>query len=383
MSERRFEHLRLDQVSRRFGDRLVLDTLDLRISGGEFVALLGPSGCGKSTALNCLAGLLPLSGGSIWLDERRVDTLPPERRGFGMVFQNYALFPHMSVRRNVGFGLRMRGIARDEARRRVDEALRLVQLLPYADRLPGQLSGGQQQRVAIARAIVVEPPLVLMDEPLSNLDAALRLDMRTEIRRLHQSLGLTTVYVTHDQEEALSLADRLVVLREGVVQQVGTPEELYRSPANPYVAGFMGYRNLLPMTVTGRPDGRVTVGGYGIELTGLAVGDLGTGPATVAIRPEDFVVGTDFVVGPESRGNRIDVEVEVVEYHGRELAIQARLPQGQTLRLRTATRVARGETVPVSVPVDHVLVYGTDGPPAEAAAGPSAGVAPSHAGSAP
>ncbi|HEY2669280.1 MAG TPA: ABC transporter ATP-binding protein [Rugosimonospora sp.] len=389
-----FEHLRLDGVCRRFGDKLVLDGLDLRIAGGEFVALLGPSGCGKSTALNCLAGLLPLSGGSIWLDDRRIDTLPPERRGFGMVFQNYALFPHMSVRRNVGFGLRMRGISRQELRSRVDEALRLVQLAPYADRLPGQLSGGQQQRVAIARAIVIEPPLVLMDEPLSNLDAALRLDMRTEIRRLHQSLGLTTVYVTHDQEEALSLADRLVVLREGVVQQVGTPEELYRSPANPYVAGFMGYRNLLAMTVTGGEGGYATARGHGIELTGLAgSGSTGSGPATVAIRPEDFVVGEP----PAGAENLIEVGVEVVEYHGRELAVQARLPEGQALRLRTPTRVARGETARVWVPKDRVLIFGdadgnaaafgdadstaavgsagTDGPSAGAAASPPAGAA--------
>jgi ABC-type sugar transport system ATPase subunit len=370
---KRFDHLRLDQVSRRFGDRVVLDALNLQIAGGEFVALLGPSGCGKSTALNCLAGLLPLTGGSIWLDERRVDTQPPERRGFGMVFQNYALFPHLSVRSNVGFGLRMRGTGRAETRRRVDAALRLVQLAPYADRLPGQLSGGQQQRVAIARAIVIEPPLVLMDEPLSNLDAALRLDMRTEIRRLHQSLGLTTVYVTHDQEEALSLADRLVVLREGVVQQVGTPEELYRAPANPYVAGFMGYRNLLPMTVTGRSGDAATVSGYGIELTGVARGALGAGPATVAIRPEDFVVGT----APADAENHFAVGVEVVEYHGREQAVQARLPEGQALRIRTAARVSRGEVVSVWVPRDHVLVFGeqTDGPPVEEAAGPSTGVA--------
>jgi len=373
MTSGRFDHLRLDQVSRRFGDKVVLDTLNLQIAGGEFVALLGPSGCGKSTALNCLAGLLPLSGGSIWLDQKRVDTLPPEKRGFGMVFQNYALFPHMSVRRNVGFGLKMRGIGGKEAWRRVDEALRLVQLQPYADRLPGQLSGGQQQRVAIARAIVIEPPLVLMDEPLSNLDAALRLDMRTEIRRLHQSLGLTTVYVTHDQEEALSLADRLVVLREGLVQQVGTPEELYRSPANPYVAGFMGYRNLLPMTADTRTGDAVTVSGFGITLTGTARGEFGTGPVTVAIRPEDFVVG----VPPSDVDNHIEVGIEVVEYHGREQAVQARLPEGQPLRLRTNTRVSRGEVVSVWVPRDHVLVFGepADGPPAEVAAGPSAGVA--------
>src|SRR5256714_1619851 len=219
MTSGRFDHLRLDQVSRRFGAKVVLDGLTLQIAGGEFVALLGPSGCGKSTALNCLAGLLPLSGGGIWLDNKRVDTLPPERRGFGMVFQNYALFPHMSVRRNVGFGLRMRGVGRSETRRRVDEALRLVQLPQYADRLPSQLSGGQQQRGAIARAIVIEPPLVLMDEPLSNLDAKLRLEMRAEIRRIHGLVGSTTIYVTHDQDEALSLADRIVVLRDGVVRQ--------------------------------------------------------------------------------------------------------------------------------------------------------------------
>jgi putative spermidine/putrescine transport system ATP-binding protein len=357
MTEQRFGHLRLTGVSRRFGDKVVLDALDLTIAGGEFVALLGPSGCGKSTALNCLAGLLPLTAGSIWLDDQRIDTLPPERRGFGMVFQNYALFPHLSVRANVGFGLRMRGISRAENRRRVDEALGLVQLTAYADRLPGQLSGGQQQRVAIARAVVIEPPLVLMDEPLSNLDAALRLDMRTEIRRLHQSLGLTTVYVTHDQEEALSLADRLVVLREGVVQQVGTPQELYGSPANAYVAGFMGYRNLLSMTVTAGEGAFATAGGPGFELTGVAVGSAGTGPVTVAVRPDDIVVGEP----PAGNGNRTEVTIEVIEYHGRLLAVQARLPQGQALQLRTGVPVERGQVVPVWIPRDRVLVF-PDGP---------------------
>src|SRR3954465_7815264 len=288
MTKDRFDHLRLEQVSRSFGGKAALQALDLQIAGGEFIALLGPSGCGKSTALNCLAGLLPLSGGSIWLDQKRIDTLPPEKRGFGMVFQNYALFPHMSVRRNVGFGLRMRGVGRDETRRRVDEALRLVQLQQVGDRLPGQLPGGQQQRVAIARAIVLEPPLVLMDEPLSNLDAALRLEMRTEIRRLHQSLGLTTIYVTHDQEEALSLADRLVILREGVVQQVGSPEDLYRAPVNAYVASFMGYRNLLAMTRAAGGARLVTASGQGVALSGLAVGGVRPGPVTVAVRPDDI-----------------------------------------------------------------------------------------------
>src|SRR5919199_2171737 len=261
----RFATLRLERVSRSFGAAHALRELTLTIQQGEFIALLGPSGCGKSTALNCIAGLLDLTGGAIWLDDRRIDRLPPERRGFGMVFQNYALFPHMSLRRNIGFGLRMRGVAKAEAEKRIDHALDLVQLRGHEAKLPGQLSGGQQRRVAIARAIVIEPPLVLVDEPLSNLDAALRLDMRTEIRRLHQSLGLTTVYVTHDQEEALSLADRLVILREGVVQQVGTPEELYRSPVNSYVASFMGYRNLLPVEVQGGEGDFVQVSAPGLD----------------------------------------------------------------------------------------------------------------------
>ena len=242
--------LSLRGVSRAYGAHTALHPLDLEITGGEFIALLGPSGCGKTTALNCLAGLLPLTAGEIELDGRRVDTLPPEKRGFGMVFQNYALFPHLTVRANVAFGLKMRGVAKSEIERRVAEVLSLVQLTEHAAKHPAQLSGGQQQRVAIARAIVTEPALVLMDEPLSNLDAALRLTMRGEIRRIHQDFGLTTVYVTHDQEEALSLADRLVVLHDGRVSQIGTPAELYEHPADPHVAAFMGYRNLLPLTVS-------------------------------------------------------------------------------------------------------------------------------------
>ena len=259
-----FGELRLAGVTRRFGAAVALDRLDLAIRRGEFVALLGPSGCGKSTALNCIAGLLPLSGGSIWLDDKRIDVLRPEQRGFGMVFQNYALFPHMSVRKNVGFGLAMRRVPKKEIRGKVDAALDLVQLRAHAEKLPGQLSGGQQQRVAIARAIVIEPPLVLMDEPLSNLDAKLRLEMRTEIKRIHRELGRSTVYVTHDQDEALSLADRIVVLHEGKTQQIGNPEELYARPANLEVARFMGYRNILDFDAE-RVDGtRVSLRGAGL-----------------------------------------------------------------------------------------------------------------------
>src|ERR1043165_5363061 len=269
-----FSELRLDRVTRRFAGHggaafNALSALTMTIKRGEFIALLGPSGCGKSTALNCIAGLLPLSDGSIMLDDLRIDTLPPERRGFGMVFQNYALFPHMSVDRNVGFGLRMQGVPASEIAPRVAKALKMVQLTGQEHKLPGQLSGGQQQRVAIARAIVIEPPLILMDEPLSNLDAKLRLETRSEIRRIHRELGRATIYVTHDQDEALSLADRIVVMKDGVVQQIATPREVYEQPSNLHVARFMGYRNVLHLDVAEDRGDRVTVTAPDIKLTGV------------------------------------------------------------------------------------------------------------------
>ncbi|BAL87511.1 putative ABC transporter ATP-binding protein [Actinoplanes missouriensis 431] len=338
----RFDRLRLDGVTRRFGDADALSDLTLEIQRGEFIALLGPSGCGKSTALNCLAGLLPLTAGSIWRDEIRLDTLPPERRGFGMVFQNYALFPHMSVQKNVSFGLQMHGVNRTEARRRTTDAIRLVHLEEHATKLPGQLSGGQQQRVAIARAVVIEPSLVLMDEPLSNLDAKLRLEMRTEIRRLHQSLGLTTVYVTHDQEEALSLSDRLVVLRDGRVQQIGTPEEVHTRPANRHVADFMGYRNLLPGSFA---SGKINI--LGVRVTGTPVGHLPDGtPAVAAIRPEDVSLDGD-----------LEATVDVVEYQGREFTVEARTADGLVLHLRTGRRLAVGDPVKIGFPADRLLIF--------------------------
>lgn len=348
-----FNELRLEGVGRKFGGQDALQDLDLTIRAGEFIALLGPSGCGKSTALNCLAGLLPLTAGSIWQDETRVDTLPPERRGFGMVFQNYALFPHMSVRKNISFGLEMRRLPKAEVARRTEEAVRLVQLEEHARKLPGQLSGGQQQRVAIARAVVLEPSLVLMDEPLSNLDAKLRLEMRTEIRRLHQSLGLTTVYVTHDQEEALSMADRLVVLRNGKVQQIGAPEELHTTPANWHVADFMGFRNLLSMQVVEASAGRVVVEGAGRRLAATPVADVAVGDTVVVgVRPEDVVVASGGVAE-----NELHADVEVVEYQGRELAVEARTREGFRLHIRTGHRLAPGDSRTFTVDPARLLVF--------------------------
>jgi putative spermidine/putrescine transport system ATP-binding protein len=341
-----FRELRLDGISRDFGQLRALRDVSLIVKRGEFVALLGPSGCGKSTALNCIAGLLQVTGGAIWLDERRLDEVGPEDRGFGMVFQNYALFPHMTVRRNIGFGLVTQRRPRAEIDRRVDRALALVRLEAQADKLPGQLSGGQQQRVAIARAIVVEPPLVLMDEPLSNLDAKLRLEMRAEIRRIHTLLGCSTIYVTHDQEEALSLADRILVMIDGQTRQIGTPEELYARPAHADVAEFMGYRNLVRSRAQTTNDGIAVVMG-GARLLGTAIDTVGR-EAIVAIRPDDLQPRAD---GP------ISATVEIAEYHGRDFYALARGADGTELYFRSSMRMNPGEPVRLGAPRDRVLVY--------------------------
>jgi putative spermidine/putrescine transport system ATP-binding protein len=347
IASRNFRELRLDGVSREFGLLNALRDISLTIRRGEFIALLGPSGCGKSTALNCIAGLLPLTGGSIWLDEARIDQLKPEERGFGMVFQNYALFPHMNVRRNVGFGLRMQGVAQADIDRRVDEALGLVRLSNQAEKLPGQISGGQQQRVAIARAIVVAPPLVLMDEPLSNLDAKLRLEMRAEIRRIHHLLGSSTIYVTHDQDEALSLADRIVVLRDGEIRQIGTPDELYGRPAHTDVAEFMGYRNILAGHAAANQGGMaITIGRA--SLLGSPMERMIPGPALAAIRPEDL---TPLADGP------ISVTVQDAEYRGRDFFGMAHTEDGTPVFFRSPTRVAAGESLALGAAPDRVLLY--------------------------
>ncbi len=343
---RTFQTLVLDGVSRDFGTFQALRDLNLVVEKGEFIALLGPSGCGKSTALNCIAGLLPVTGGQILLDDTRIDTLRPEERGFGMVFQNYALFPHMSIRKNVGFGLRMQRVAKSEIERRVDQALEMVHLTGQGDKLPGQLSGGQQQRVAIARAVVIEPPVVLMDEPLSNLDAKLRLEMRQEIRRIHAEINATTIYVTHDQEEALSLADRIVVLRDGVIRQVGTPADLYFRPAHLDVADFMGYRNRLPGRLCG--ENGLDIGGA--ILAGRIAGEAtGSRNAIAAIRPDDL--------HPKDDETGVPAVVAAIEFRGREFLGLARTATGQDLYFASSHPLAPGETVRLGADPERVLLF--------------------------
>jgi spermidine/putrescine transport system ATP-binding protein len=284
-SERGGVGIELRRVTKRYGSNMALRELDLEIRDGEFFCLLGPSGCGKTTTLNLIGGFVAPSEGTIWLRGQRIDTLPPHRRPVNTVFQSYALFPHMSVRDNVAFGLKMDGVKRGETGRRVNEALALVGLEEHGDRTPAQLSGGQQQRVAVARALVKRPVVLLLDEPLGALDLKLRQRLQVELSQIHREVGTTFVYVTHDQEEALSMADRIAVMNEGVIEQLGTPFEIYRRPASRFVADFIGDANFLDVTI----EGDVAILGDGTRVPCEAAGRHG--PATLMVRPESLRLG--------------------------------------------------------------------------------------------
>jgi len=349
-------------VTKRYGGQDALQPTDLEIEEGEFFCLLGPSGCGKTTTLRMIAGLEQNDAGRIVIGERVMSDpaaglfVAPERREIGMVFQSYAIWPHMTVFANVAYPLEVRHRPSAEVRERVAGALRLMEMAHLAERPATALSGGQQQRVAIARALVFSPRVLLMDEPLSNLDAKLREQMRVELRALQQRLGITTVYVTHDQEEALSLADRLVVLRNGRMQQIGTSEELHTRPANWHVADFMGFRNIFEADANRVSGSEVLVRGEGLRLLGTATSEITANDRVkAAVRPEDILV-TDSPAGE----NLIEATVEVVEYQGRELAVEARTPSGLALHLRTERRLAPGDGVTLTVSPDRLLVYPLD-----------------------
>jgi spermidine/putrescine ABC transporter ATP-binding subunit len=272
-------------VSKRYGNVEALRALDLRIEDGEFFCLLGPSGCGKTTTLNLIGGFVPATSGQIWLSGERIDRLPPHRRPVNTVFQSYALFPHMSVRENVRFGLRMERVNRRESETRADAALALVGLEGYADRMPPQLSGGQAQRVAVARALVKRPAVLLLDEPLGALDLKLRHRLQIELTQIHREVGTTFVYVTHDQEEAMTMADRIAVFRDGVIEQLGTPREIYQRPTSRFVADFIGESNFFDVTI----DGAVAVMADGTRMP--CEGGRPSGPATLMVRPEAIRLG--------------------------------------------------------------------------------------------
>jgi putative spermidine/putrescine transport system ATP-binding protein len=316
----RIETLRMEGVARQFGNAAALRDFTLDIKGGTFTTLLGPSGCGKTTALNCLAGLLDLSAGKIFLNGQPIHHIPAEKRGFGLVFQNYALFPHLNAARNVAYGLEIKRVPKVERQQRVQEALAMVHLEEFGNRYPAQMSGGQQQRLAIARTIVLRPSLLLMDEPLSNLDANLRNEMRLEIKRIHTELNLTTVYVTHDQAEAMSLSDTVVVMRQGLIEQVGTPQEIYNQPHSLYVAKFMGYANRLSGVLVER-DGPywLVETNEGLRLRGVATTEQNSWqagmPVTLCFKSEETRADS-----PSSL-NQISGRTKLVEYLGQAFEV--------------------------------------------------------------
>ena len=317
----------LVQLTKQFGSFTAVDGIDLDIPAGEFFSLLGPSGCGKTTTLRMVAGFEHPDAGAVRLDGHDMARTPPARRPVNTVFQSYALFPHLRIRDNVAFGLRRQGVARGDIASRVSEALDLVQLTEYAGRKPGQLSGGQQQRVALARALVLKPSVLLLDEPLGALDAKLRRQLQVELKQLQEQVGITFVYVTHDQEEALTMSDRLAVMKNGKVEQVGRPKDVYEEPVTAYVADFLGVSNLMPAVVSG-PSGqgaRVQLGDFELES---AAGDTSVrGEATVTIRPERVLLESYGAVGM----NRIPGTVQRTVYLGATLQVYVELPSGSTI----------------------------------------------------
>ncbi len=317
----------LDRLSKKFGEQIAVDQLSLAVGKGEFVALLGPSGCGKTTTLQMIAGFQVPSSGAIWLEGNDLAAVKPAQRGLGIVFQSYALFPHMTASENVAFGLEMQGVAKAERDRRVKQTLALVGLGALWDRFPRRMSGGQQQRVALARALVIQPRILLLDEPLSNLDAKLREDMQIELRQIQRSLGTTTILVTHDQSEAMALADRVVLMNQGRVEQIAPPHEAYERPATAFVASFLGRTNMLEVRAN---DGTVQIGDGRWPVPGMAAVSIAN------IRPEKILFTS------AEQANAVSGVVKTRIFQGNHWLYQIDTPTGLMIVIRQNT----GEAVP-------------------------------------
>ena len=342
-------NIRIQNAVKKYGDNVVIPDLSLDIKEGEFFTLLGPSGCGKTTLLRMIAGFNSIEGGDFYFGDRRINDLDPSKRNIGMVFQNYAIFPNMTVEKNVEFGLKNRNVSKEERVGEVKKFLKLMQIEDFAERMPEKLSGGQQQRVALARALVIKPDVLLMDEPLSNLDAKLRIEMRTAIKQLQNSIGITTVYVTHDQEEAMAVSDRIAVFNHGVIQQIGTPKALYQRPANLFVANFIGHSNELEGSLT-KENGQMVLSvcdDYSFILNNVKEEHCQEGvlPVKLAVRPEEWIIQEE--TEPGIAGTIIDSiflglnthyliqlsngkEVEAVK----ESEIDSILPKGKNVKLQ-------------------------------------------------
>ena len=353
--------LSIANLYKQYGDNVVVSDLNVQVKSGEMISLLGPSGCGKTTTLRMVAGLHDPTSGSIKLDDRELTTVPPHKRGVGLVFQNYALFPHLNIFNNVAFGLRRHGVAKSDITPRVNAALKSVHLDGYENRMPAQLSGGQQQRVALARTLVLQPSLVLFDEPLSNLDAKLRNLLRVEIRKLQQQFGFTGIFVTHDQEEAMVLSDRIAVMNKGKIAQIGSPREIYTMPADAFVADFVGESNILPVESAEAAGDRWKLrlaGGHTAQAPRKADKDK---PESVMIRPEAAEIASESTeAGPET--NDLQGTVSFVQYTGSAYMVEmdvAGMEKPFTIKIQNANKelgIGTGDRMKVRWPVQTTFV---------------------------
>jgi lactose/L-arabinose transport system ATP-binding protein len=347
----------LQHIDKSYGSFQAIRDLNLAVEDGSFTVFVGPSGCGKSTLLRMIAGLEKITGGDLLIDGRRMNEADPIERGVAMVFQNYALYPHMTVEQNIGFSLRMAGVGKAEIARSVAAAAATLQIEPLLKRKPAQLSGGQRQRVAIGRAIVRNPAVFLFDEPLSNLDAELRVSMRVEIAKLHRRIGATMIYVTHDQTEAMTLADKIIVMRSGKIEQAGTPDALYADPDNLFVAGFIGSPRMNFLDGTLEADGQVRLDcGTTFRSGILPAPATPSVPIKVGIRPEHFT-------GTGEAGGAVDVRVDVVENLGGTRFVYGTLKSGQSLIVedRSESALRDGASISVGFPARKALLFGADG----------------------
>lgn len=351
-------YLKLTDVTKKFGDFVAVNNFNLSVAEGELVSLLGASGCGKTTTLRMIAGFTKPTSGSISIGGKEVDNLPPYKRNIGIVFQNYALFPHLSTFDNVAFGLKLQKLPPKEIKARVTRALDLVKLSGLEERLPKELSGGQQQRVALARALVMEPTVLLLDEPLSNLDAKLRLEMQIEIKRIQEEIGITTLLVTHDQEEAMSLADRIVVMKEGTIQQVGSPKTVFENPQNPFVADFMGFANFMKGQVIkiSAETKEVLVKTFEHEIRvaysgkeKLSVGD----DVILTLRPESIALGSGFAC------NTFEGTVKGLSYKGSVTRLIVDNLFGTTLNIDVydSHNISGGDKIQIHIPPEKIILF--------------------------
>ena len=352
--------IRIKNAVKRYGENTVIKDLSVEIKEGEFFTLLGPSGCGKTTLLRMIAGFNSIEGGDFFFGERRVNDMDPAKRNIGMVFQNYAIFPNMTVKDNVAFGLKNRKVPKDQCEKETDEFLKLMQIDEYRDRMPERLSGGQQQRVALARALVIKPDVLLMDEPLSNLDAKLRVEMRTAIKEIQNRIGITTVYVTHDQEEAMAVSDRIAVMDGGVIQQIGRPRDLYQRPENLFVATFIGRTNVLhaKLECAGGKGTLTFTDGHAVQLDNIDPAAVSQA-VKVSVRPEEFVIQRD------ASAPGVSATVDDSVFLGLNTHYFVHLDSGEKVEIvmesEIENSVPKGTAIKLAVKTHKINVFTADG----------------------